>query len=236
MKSHYRKHILRASVAVLTVLLAACTTTNYDAGDGDNSRLTASLAMLLTASDATIHAAVLDNNTRVDFSNPFSIDWAQQPDTVYRALLYYDNPTSTSQTQGFTAKARSVVSVPVLSPMAASEVKQMHTDPVGFESLWLSKNGEYINISLLLKCGTPSGDNVRHQIGIVSNGTTTATDGQRTLRLTLFHDQGEMPEYYTVQQYVSIPTKTFGDADRVVLVVNTYEGVVERQISLLPIL
>ena len=231
MKSHYRKHIQRASLAVLTATLAACTTNNYDAGDGTNSYLTAELAMLHTAADATVHAAVLDSNTPVRFANPFRLDWAQKPDTVYRALLYYDKPTTTTEAKGFTAKARSVVAVPVLSPVAASEVKQMHTDPVGFESLWLSKNGEYINVSLLLKCGTPSGDNVRHQIGVVSRGITTADDGQRTLHLTLFHDQGAMPEYYTVQQYISIPTASLHDADRVVLAVNTYEGGVERQIS-----
>ena len=233
MANQFRTHIKQLfCVIALLVALTACTSENYDAGDGTNSFLTADLVMLRTSADRLVRSAQLDDNTTLQFSNPFVQDWLERPDTVYRALLYYDKPTATSNAQGITTKARSVAAVPVLTPVAESEVKQMHTDPVGFESMWMSKNGEYLNVSLLLKCGTPSGDNVRHQIGIVSSGVATATDGQRTLRLTLFHYQGEMPEYYTVQQYLSIPTKVLGDADQVVFVVNTYDGAIERQIQL----
>ena len=40
----------------------------------------------------------------------------------------------------------------------------------------------------------------------------------------LYHDQGGVPEYYTVQQYVSIPSPLLKDADTVELTLNTYNG------------
>ena len=69
-------------------------------------------------------------------------------------------------------------------------MKTLRTDPVGFESLWLSKNKSYINLSLLLKSGKTEADDAMHALGIVSYGTTTDADRRRTLHLTLYHDQG----------------------------------------------
>lgn len=73
-----------------------------------------------------------------------------------------------------------------------------------------------------MKSGKAEGDTSLHTLGVVSNGTTTDADGHRTLHLTLYHDQGGVPEYYTVQQYVSIPTPLLKDADTVELTLNTY--------------
>ena len=103
-------------------------------------------------------------------------------------------------------------------------MKTLRTDPVGFESLWMSKNGSYINLSLLLKSGKTEVDDALHALGIVSHGTTTGADRRRTLHLTLYHDQGGVPAYYTVQQYVSIPTQLLEEADTVELTLNTYNG------------
>lgn len=75
-----------------------------------------------------------------------------------------------------------------------------------------------------MKSGKAEGDTSLHTLGVVSNGTTTDADGHRTLHLTLYHDQGGVPEYYTVQQYVSIPTQLLKDADTVELTLNTYNG------------
>ena len=46
--------------------------------------------------------------------------------------------------------------------------------------------------------------------------------------LKLYHDQGGVPEYYTVQRYASIDTKDLGDADVVSITVNTYGGEVTK--------
>lgn len=228
----FREHI-KQSLAVIAFLitLTACTSESYDAGDGPNSYLTADLVLLRTSPDKSVRSALLDDGTALQFSNPFAQEWLARPDSVYRALLYYDKNEATTDAaagSGTAAKtivrARSVRPVPVLSPVEAAKVDAMRTDPVGFESLWMSKNKSYINLSLLLKSGKTEADDALHALGIVSHGTTTDAAGIRTLHLTLYHDQGGVPEYYTVQQYVSIPTQLLEEADTVELTLNTYNG------------
>lgn len=227
----FREHI-KQSLAVIAFLITitACTSESYDAGDGPNSYLTADLVLLHTSQDKSVRSALLDDGTTLQFSNPFAQDWLTRPDSVYRALLYYDKTVATSDaaasnsTATSIVRARSVRPVPVLRPVEAAKVDAMRTDPVGFESLWMSKNNSYINLSLLLKSGKAEGDEALHALGVVSDGTTTDAAGSRTLHLTLYHDQGGVPEYYTVQQYVSIPTQLLEEADIVELTLNTYNG------------
>lgn len=225
----FREHI-KQSLAVIAFLitLTACTSESYDAGDGPNSYLTADLVLLHTSQDKSVRSALLDDGTTLQFSNPFAQEWLARPDSVYRALLYYDKTVATSATADSNptatsiVRARSVRPVPVLRPV--EDMKTLRTDPVGFESLWMSKNKSYINLSLLLKSGKAEGDEALHALGVVSDGTTTDAAGSRTLHLTLYHDQGGVPEYYTVQQYVSIPTQLLEEADTVELTLNTYNG------------
>jgi len=227
----FREHI-KQSLAVIAFLitLTACTSEAYDSGDGQNSYLTADLVLLRTSPDKSVRSALLDDDTELLFSNPFAQEWLARPDSVYRALLYYDKTVATSATADSNptatsiVRARSVRPVPVLRPVEAAKVDAMRTDPVGFESLWMSKNKSYINLSLLLKSGKAEGDEALHALGVVSDGTTTDAAGSRTLHLTLYHDQGGVPEYYTVQQYVSIPTQLLEEADTVELTLNTYNG------------
>ena len=232
MSHSFREHIKQSLAAIaFSIALTACTSEAYDSGDGANSYLTADLVLLRTAPDKSVRSAQLDDGTELRLSNPFAKDWIERPDTVYRALLYYDQKTAsadavagTNQNSIPVVRARSVSPVPVLRISAAADVDNILTDPVGFASMWVSKNGSYLNLSLLLKSGKAEGDTSLHTLGVVSNGTTSDADGHRTLHLTLYHDQGGVPEYYTVQQYVSIPTPLLKDADTVELTLNTYNG------------
>lgn len=232
MSHSFREHIKQSlAVIAFTIALTACTSEAYDSGDGTNSYLTADLVLLRTAPDKSVRSVQLDDGRELRLSNPFAKDWIERPDTAYRALLYYDQMSARSDAAVGTnpnsipvVRARSVLPVPVLRISAAADVDNILTDPVGFESMWVSKNGSYLNLSLLLKSGKAEGDTSLHTLGIVSNGTTTDADGHRTLHLTLYHDQGGVPAYYTVQQYVSIPTQFFEDADTIELTLNTYNG------------
>lgn len=232
MSHSFREHIKQSlAVIAFTIALTACTSEAYDSGDGTNSYLTADLVLLRTAPDKSVRSVQLDDGTELRLSNPFAKDWIERSDTVYRALLYYDQISARSDAAVGTnpnsipvVRARSVLPVPVLRISAAADVDNILTDPVGFESMWVSKNGSYLNLSLLLKSGKAEGDTSLHTLGVVSNGTTTDADRRRTLHLTLYHDQGGVPAYYTVQQYVSIPTQFFEDADTIELTLNTYNG------------
>lgn len=213
-------------MALAAAVLASCEHDGYESGDGSLSYLTAELAVLHTASNRSATSADLDNGTTLSISNPFTTSWMTKADTIYRALLYYDVATDGSKK----VKARSVSAVPVLRPMEQSKVKDMHTDPVGGESVWAAKSG-YINMSLLLKAGKTDGEDAVQTLGLVDCGTTVGNDGKRIRHLKLYHDQGGVPEYYTVQRYASIDTKDFGDIDAVSITVNTYSGEVTKTLE-----
>lgn len=213
-------------MALAAAVLASCEHDGYESGDGSLSYLTAELAVLHTASNRSATSADLDNGTTLSISNPFTTSWMTKADTIYRALLYYDVATDGSKK----VKARSVSAVPVLRPMEQSKVKDMHTDPVGLESVWAAKSG-YINMSLLLKAGKTDGEDAVQTLGLVDCGTTVGNDGKRIRHLKLYHDQGGVPEYYTVQRYASIDTKDLGDVDAVSITVNTYSGEVTKTLE-----
>ena len=217
---------LAAIAAALGGALASCSSEGYDTGDGAYSYLAADFALLHTGADRAVTAATLDDGTQVQLSNPFTAEWAARPDTAYRALLYYDKPSAPAAA----VKVRGVSQVPVVTLTDAARVTDMHTDPLDIESVWLSKNGSFLNLSLLLKAGTASGDS-RQTIGLVCEKRSIDADGRRRVCLRVYHDQNGVPEYYTVQQYASVATEAL-DADVAELRVNTYGGEVVREVEL----
>ena len=220
-----KKTILAATAATLATL-AACTSEGYDTGDGQLSYLTASLSMLHTGANKLVDAAELDNGTRLTLARPVAVAWATRPDTTYRALLYYDASADGTAT----CTARTAVQVPVLRPTPDAETAQMHTDPVGVEGVWMSRKGTLLNLSLLLKAGKTDASDAVQTLGVVSHGLSTGSDGKRTARIELYHDQGGVPEYYTVQRYFSVDTRDLGNPDIIELSIRTYRGGTQPQV------
>lgn len=214
-----KKTIIAAAAALLS-LATACTSDPYDTGDGPLSYLTASLAMLHTGTNKLVDSAELDDGTRLTLARPIAVAWAATPDSTYRALLYYDASADGTAT----VSARTAVQVPVLRPTPADKTGEMHTDPVGVESVWMSRGGTCLNLSLLLKAGKADAADAVQTLGIVSHGTETDAEGHSVATIELYHDQGGVPEYYTVQRYFSIDTRDLGSPDIIRLTVTTYAG------------
>lgn len=123
--------------------------------------------------------------------------------------------------------------VPVLSPKAEDSFKDgVRTDPVKFESMWLSAGGRYVNIGFYLKNGSTGDDNILHTIGMVQRRIVTNDDGTRTVMLQMYHDQGGVPEYYSSRYYVSVPCGEI-DGDSVYITINTYDGPVTKKLEIL---
>jgi hypothetical protein len=87
----------------------------------------------------------------------------------------------------------------------------------------MSKTGRYLNLSLLLKTGVTDDTTAIHDLAIVSDTIITHPDNKRIRHLILHHDQNNVPEYYSTQVYISIPTKRI-DADSVRISINSYDG------------
>ena len=220
MNKIFKRHLLVLSSIIchlsFSMMLASCSTDAYDKGDGKYSLLRADMVEIFTNGEGMVERVVTDEDYTLR-TKPFSIKGMQVPDTLYRAYLYYnvnddeDDPVSIGR-------------VSTLVPYPFDTLK---TDPVNFESAWESTSHRYLNMSLLLKTGTSSGDDY-HSIGLHLDTLMTHTDGKRTAHLQFYHDQGGVPEYYSQRIYISIPTDSLA-ADTVCLRINTYDGVVEKR-------
>lgn len=205
----------------------SCTTSTYDDGDGDLSYLRADFVEAHTAAPQQIDYAINDEGKTIRFAAPFNVKWTEKADTFYRALLYFNQKPTENE-------PISLQRVYVLQPTAADEVKNPKFDPVTFESAWLSRcqlptsaspylgglrGAAYLNLTFLLKTGQPDDEKARQSIGMMSE------ERNDTLCLTLLHDQGTVPQYYSTRIYASIP---ISGTQPVKLIVNSYEGSVVR--------
>lgn len=217
----------RSSALAATGFMALALSAVSCAEDGrdynrDGVYITGDFAMLRTNAKGQVESAALDDGRDVTVSNPFTTDWTAVADTAYRGFLYYEAHENEKfmEEKPTVVKARGAMQVPMLQVVDRADVKQMRTDPLDIESTWISKNGKYANISLLLKSGTQERDN-RQSVMLVRDSTYTDNGGKTHMVMTLYHSQNGVPEYYTVQHYVSFAIKDI-QADSVELKVNTY--------------
>ena len=230
------KRLLRFLVIIiahysLLITHLSCTQDTCDKGEGQYSYLLGDFVEAQIGADKNIVSLLTDEGESLPLSKPYTAKWITRSDTVYRCMLYY-NKVRDSKGQTV-AEPISVgeVPCPVITPLSELEV-EMKTDPVKFESAWMSKTGKYINLSFALKTGTTGDDEAIHTLRVVQDTIMTNPDGSRTSYLRLFHDQGGVPDYYSTQVYASIITSEIS-ADSVRIAINTYKGIVEKSFLLI---
>jgi hypothetical protein len=128
------------------------------------------------------------------------------------------------------AEVISLGRVHCLQAIPLSEFEDYKDDPVKFESIWKSKSGKYLNLHLQLKTGYTEDTTAIQKLAFVSDDVIAHPDGRRTLSVRLHHDQGGVPEYYSTQAYLSIPTVDLL-VDSVCFYLNTYSGAVVKTLS-----
>ena len=231
MKSFLRLIVIIILNSQLSILNSSCTQDGYDKGEGQYSYLRGDFVEAYIGADKNMVSLMTDEGETLPLSQPYTAKWITRSDTVYRCMLYY-NKVRDSKGQDM-AEAISVgeVPCPVIIPLSELEV-EMKTDPVKFESAWMSKTGKYINLSFALKTGTTGDDEAIHTLRVVQDTIMTNPDGSRTSYLRLFHDQGGVPDYYSTQVYASIITSEIS-ADSVRIAINTYKGIVEKSFLLI---
>lgn len=204
---------------LLSLMPVSCTNESYDTGDGGLSYLCADFVEARTTSDTIITEVVTDDGAALSISRPLRPSWASVPDTLYRALFYYNK-------NGNPVEPLAISRVPVIIPRIQKD--SLLTDPVGVESVWMSASGKYVNISLLIKTGIPDSVDARQWISVVYSPHTPnwGAGGLYGVQdtLLLLHSQNSVPEYYTSRMYVSIPTAALPSRDVVNIRVNTYGG------------
>ena len=208
------KHLL---VLVAVGLMCGCTQDAYEKGEGKYSLLRGDFAEAIVNSSKQVTGIVTDDGDELALTIPYTAKWVTRPDTTYRCMLYYNKVENK-------AEVLSMGQVPCPAIKKISEIgNTLITDPVKFESSWMSKTGRYINLSILLKTGVTDDTAAVQSLALVSDTIITHPDNTKIRHLILHHDQGNVPEYYSTQVYISIPTNRI-DADSVRISVNSYDG------------
>ena len=201
----------------LSTVIFSCTKDAYDKGEGEYSLMRGDFAEAYINSNMLATKIVTDDGDELTLTKPFKAGWMSTADTTYRCMLYYNKVENR-------AEVLSMSQVPCLTvhPLSEFEVPLV-TDPVTFESTWLSKNGRYLNVSILLKTGVTNDTSAVQSLGFVSDTIITHPDNKKIRHIIMHHDQGNVPEYYSTQIYMSIPTERI-DADSVRISINSYDG------------
>lgn len=145
---------------------------------------------------------------------------------AYRVAMYYNKTGVTCGGTGrkaFVVEPVSMSAIPVLEPVELHSGMEMKTDPVTVESVWISNCCSYMNIGLYLKVGRLDDVSVKHSVGMVHEYDNHNADGTVTSCFVLYHDQGDVPEYYSSKVYLSVPIEKTS-ADSVRLRVSAYDG------------
>ena len=207
-------------------IICGCTQDAYDKGEGEYSLLRADFVEAHTNGEKQVDYIITDDGEQFPLSKKYSAKWLTTPDSLYRCALYYNKVKDEKGHEMAEAVSMGEIPCPKIVPLSELD-KEMKTDPVKFESAWMSKTGKYLNLSLWLMTGSTSDEDAAHHLAIIQDTVMVNPDHTRTAHLRLFHDQGGIPEYYSTQVYASILTSQI-DADSVKIGINTYKGPITK--------
>ncbi len=207
---------------VIITVLCSCSKDAYEKGEGKYSLMRGDFAEAIVNSSKQVTGIITDDGDEFTLTVPYTAKWVTTADTTYRCMLYYNKMADK-------AEVLSMGQVPCVGITPLSKFDhRLVTDPVKFESTWMSKSGRYLNLSLLLKTGVTDDSTAVQNLAIVSDTVITHPDNKRIRHLILHHDQANVPEYYSTPVYISIPTQRI-DADSVRISINSYSGEVEAK-------
>ena len=130
-------------ILAIAAFVYSCTTDAYEKGEGKYSLMRGDFVEARVDASRQIVSFCTDDGEEYDLSEPYAGKWIKTPDTLYRCMLYYNKVESQK------AELVSIGEVPCPRIKTLSELKKdLRTDPVKFESMWLSKSGKYLNLYL----------------------------------------------------------------------------------------
>ena len=223
----------RQMFLILLFALAACSSDSYDAGDSEYSYMRADFVIAHTDSRAAVDYVITDDDSHIYLEEAVKTSWTKTPDSLYRALIYYNNVKGTPAGQyPSEVKCLAMSQVITLTPMLRENLSEVFTDPLIFESAWLSKNGKFLNIGFAVKTGRTDGYVTTQDIGVCIDSDVTDGHGNRTIYMQIMHNQKDAPEYYSSHGYASIPIKNEYRGATLHLSIPTYNGTVVKEFSL----
>ena len=181
-------------------ILTSCEYTPYETGEGTYSNLHAEYV------DMTVHQGVVTSIVTDNSENlfvPSSFSYSEKKDTMVRRLLYYNKESDDAPIQVVGQK-----NVSLVLPLKWIGQEKAPTDPLTMTAVWMSANKRYLNMQVGLKVGSSEADAGQ---ALILRCDSVSTYGKGAIWLTLCHDQGNMPEYYTKEVLMSVSTKVLPD-------------------------
>ena len=214
-------------IALLLLLLNACTQDAYEKGEGRYSLMRADFVEAHSNSEKMIDYVTTDEDVKLQLEEPIGYSWVNTADSLYRAVYYY-NLLDDGRAQVISAGR---VGIPSIMPKDSLKKQPMKMDPIRIESLWIGKNKRYLNASIYLMTGSTDNKEAVHQLAIICDSVLQHKNGKKTAWLRLYHDQGGVPEYYSQRTYFSLPLYDM-TVDSLQLTIRTYDGDYQRIFSL----
>lgn len=206
-----RLNIFHTLSFLLSILLASCDITSYETGEGDLSNMRADYVDI-TVSQGMVTGIVTDNDESLVVPPGFA--YSEKKDTMVRRLLYYSKGADGQPIQMIGQKT-----VSMIIPLMWIGQDDARTDPLTLTALWMSGNKHYLNMQLGIKVGSSEAEASQ---SVVLRCDSVSTYDKGAMWVTLCHDQGGMPEYYTREVLLSIPANLLPDT--IHLDANTYSG------------
>lgn len=199
----------------LTGLTTACGGDDYHYPDIFQEYLTAH-----SGADGRLQTVLTDDGTLYDVLNAVTAP-DETPDTTLRIVANYACEADGVGGQGVRLYAAQTTVSPLPFPADRFE-DGIKTDPASVLSIWMGL--DYLNIVLEVKTG--GGDHTFHFVEDEVRWDETAA--RREVCLSLYHDAGDDPQYYTRRAYLSIPLAQYATDDAASLSVRfsllNYEG------------
>ena len=199
----------------LTGLTTACGGDDYHYPDILQDYMTAH-----SGADGRLQTVLTDDGTLYDVLNAVTAP-DETPDTTLRIVANYACEEDGVGGQGVRLYAAQTTVSPL--PLPADRFEDgIKTDPASVLSIWMGL--DYLNIVLEVKAG--GGDHTFHFVEDEVRWDETAA--RREVCLSLYHDAGDDPQYYTRCAYLSIPLAQYATDDAASLSVRfsllNYEG------------
>ena len=214
------RHLLH--IIMIGILLAGCQQEPYESGDTSLSYLNAEMVNVRVEN---AYVKSITNDEGISLPLPASLKQDSQSlpsDTTMRMMMYYvlDGAKEIKIVKSYI--------VGVISPVGLWSEDSYKTDPVTLTSAWMSPNGSFLNLSLGVKTGKTDDPSARQAINVALDSVVVDEQGQRTRYMTLVHDQSIVPEFFTTNVYISIPTDDCPSGETLVIDINTYGGKVRK--------
>lgn len=197
-------------IIMALLALTACSKEEYQ-----YPSITTDLVDLQTDNNSNVKQILTDDG-KVFVPNKIVKYASSTPDSTYRVRCAYKVLEETGNKISLYRINQIVSAYPVFSSYFENGIK---TDPVKIISIWQSERYINLHIGLMTK-------GELHEVHFIKDEPVINASGTKTQHITFYHSQGNDPEGYTREAFLSCPLYNLGlqSNDSVIFSINTYDG------------